>query len=256
VTVALDREAPGGHHAGVPCAELESWRTVHGLVAGITTREAGNGEFNLGLMTRDPARDITGRWQALLAGFSPAFDSVVVSLQHHGAEIRTHEGVGGGWLVLDGYDGHVTARPGILLAVSVADCVPVYLAHPASGSVALLHAGWRGIAAGILERGVRRLSQVSGAAPGELLMHLGVAIGEAHYEVGPEVLESLGLGPADGPHTVDLRRVLAQRGRKEGLSRITASPWCTYADGTLFWSHRREGDGAGRMVAYLGRPLT
>jgi YfiH family protein len=256
VSVALDREVPGRHHAAVPCAELESWRTVHGLVAGITTRGAGSPEFNLGLMTGEPARDITGRWQELLAAFSPGFESVAVGLQQHGAEIRLHEGLGGGWLVLNGYDGHLTCRPGILLAVSVADCVPVYLAHPASGSVALLHAGWRGIAAGILERGVRRLSEVSGAAPGEFLVHLGAAIGEAHYEVGPEVLGALGVGPADGPHTVDLRGVLARRARQAGLGQITTSPWCTYADDGLFWSHRRDGDRAGRMVAYLGRPLT
>lgn len=253
---ALDREVPGRYHGAVPCAELESWRTAHGLVAGITTRGDGGREFNLGLMTRDPAGDVTGRWQELVAGFGPAFESVVVSLQHHGAEIRTHRNGAGGWLVLNGFDGHFTSQPGILLAVSVADCVPVYLAHPSSGGVALLHAGWRGIAAGILERGIRRLSEVSGANPGDFVMHAGVAIGEPHYEVGPEVLEALGVGPVDGPGTVDLRHLLAQRARTEGVERTTTSPWCTYADATLFWSHRREGDRAGRMVAYLGRPLT
>ena len=75
--------------------------------------------------------------------------------QVHGTEVRA-VGPGQGWVQCEGIDGWVTTSPGVLLTVTVADCIPVYLAVPGRG-VALLHAGWRGTAAGILERGVARL---------------------------------------------------------------------------------------------------
>ncbi len=126
----------------------------------------------------------------------------------------------------------------------------------------MLHAGWRGIASGILERGIDRLSEAVGAPPAEFVMQCGVAIGPDHYEVGPEVLERLGLetgvGEAGPPGTApaDLRGLAAARARAAGVEAITRSPWCTYRDSEHFWSHRRDPAAAGRMVAYLGRPLT
>jgi len=255
VNLAFEREEPG-LRGGIPCADLSSWRSAHGLVAGVTTRGGPQGDFNVGLMTSDDTSRVTGRWLGLTEAFGNEFPGVTVSFQHHGAELRIHEAAFDGWLILNGYDGHLTRRAGILLTVSVADCVPIYLAHPPTGSVALLHAGWRGVVAGIVERGIGRLADITGAEPGEFLMHGGVAIGEAHYEVGPEVLAQLGVGPATGPGTVDLRRIVAGRAEAAGIRRITLSPWCTFRDSEHFWSHRREPTGAGRMIAYLGRPLT
>ncbi len=250
---------------GIGCAELDRWHAMHGLIAGITTRSGPVGGFNLGLTTSDPSNSVTARWSALTKAVQGEFPGVVVSLQPHGAEVREHESSFEGWLVLHGYDGHVTGLAGILLAVTVADCVPVYLAHPPTGSIALLHAGWRGIASGILERGIDRLSEVVGAPPAEFVMHCGVAIGPDHYEVGPEVLERLGLqagvgeageAGAAGAAGADLRGLAAARARAAGVEAITRSPWCTYRDSKHFWSHRRDPAAAGRMVAYLGRPLT
>jgi copper oxidase (laccase) domain-containing protein len=87
-------------------------------------------------------------------------------------------------------------------------------------------------------------------------MHCGVAIGEANYEVGVAVIEQLGLGSTTGTRTVDLRQILARRAQAAGVGKVTLSPWCTYGDSQLFWSHRRNPAAAGRMIAYLGRPLT
>jgi YfiH family protein len=256
VNLVTEREEPGVRGAGIPCADLLSWRSDYGLVAGVTTRGGPRGDFNVGLMTDEGAERVTSRWRELTESFRPEFSGITVSLQPHGTELRLHESPFDGWLILNGYDGHLTSQAGILLTVSVADCVPVYLAHPPTGSVALLHAGWRGVVAGIVERGIRRLADITGAEPGEFLMHGGVAIGETHYEVGPEVLEQLGVGPAIGPGRVDLRRIVAERAEAAGLRRITLSPWCTFQDSGHFWSHRRDPNGAGRMIAYLGRPLT
>ena len=85
----------------------------------------------------------------------PGFSSFVLGNQVHGTEVRA-VGAGQGWIHVEGIDGWVTTSPGVLLTVTVADCIPVYLAVGRKG-VALLHAGWRGTAAGILGRGVEQL---------------------------------------------------------------------------------------------------
>ena len=109
---------------------------------------------------------------------------------------------------------------------------------------------------GSLHGGIARRGVVAGAPPEEFVIHCGVAIGEASYEVGVDVIGQLGLESATGPRTVDLRQILARHARAAGVGKITLSPWCTYEDSRFFWSHRRNPAAAGRMIAYLGRPLT
>jgi copper oxidase (laccase) domain-containing protein len=139
-----------------------------------------------------------------------------------------------------------------MLTVTIADCVPVYLVVPGRG-LALLHAGWRGIAGGILRRGVERLTAETGCAPNEIVMHCGVGICGQCYEVGSEVM--LGCGaPADGsgPWHIDLRERLAAQGSALGIPSISSSTWCSAHDRTLFYSHRASQGTDGRMVAYAG----
>lgn len=151
-------------------------------------------------------------------------------------------------------DGHATQDVGVLLAVTTADCVPVSIVDPVRGAVALLHAGWRGTAFGIIERGIETLSG-SSSERSDLHVHLGPAICGECYEVGPEVFEALGLPAPTGPEPVDLRRVMAQRAAAAGVpsEQITISTLCTQCDGELLFSHR-AGDG-GRQVGYLGMRL-
>ncbi len=85
----------------------------------------------------------------------PEFLAVALGNQVHGVEIMGLD-AGRGWIQVEGIDGWITTRPGILLTVTIADCVPVYLVAPGRG-IALLHAGWRGTAGGILGRGLDRL---------------------------------------------------------------------------------------------------
>lgn len=87
-------------------------------------------------------------------------------------------------------------------------------------------------------------------------MHCGVSISRPHYEVGPQVAERLGVRSSGSSEHVDLHEVLASRARAAGIERVTVSPWCTFRDSQYFFSHRRDGQAAGRMIAYLGRPLT
>ncbi len=238
----------------VPRLEVPRWRERFGLVAGVTWRGAGRHGFDLGLASAEPVGEVMDRWRAFRAA-APGFDATVMGRQVHGAEVRWHVDPSG-WVILEGVDGHATDHAGVLLCVTVADCTPVYLAAPGQGAIALLHAGWRGAAAGILARGAALLHGRTGAGAGDLVAHLGVAICGACYEVGREVLEAFGL-PVDGPGPwhLDIRDVLERQARALGVSDVTRSEWCSAHDRDRFYSHRASRGADGRMVAYLGRPV-
>lgn len=237
----------------IPRFELAEWRQRYGLVAGLTGRGDGVPGFDLGLGTDQPVSGVMGRWREFRRAL-PEFHSQVVALQCHGADVVWHGASGYGWRILDGVDGHATNAAGLLLLVSVADCIPVYLADPVAQVVALLHAGWRGTAGRILGRGVETLV-AHGADPDRMVMHAGVGICGDCYEVGREVMEAIGR-PAEGagPWHADLRAVLAGQARALGVGTVTISSHCSAHDADRFFSHRRSRGAEGRMVAYLGRP--
>lgn len=242
-TLDVAREVPVEGVEGQPLPRFElSGVLGSDIVAGLTVRPA-----DLGLAGHAPVGKFLEAWLAL-SRVAPGIDGVVVSRQVHGARLAVHSARTPGLRILDGHDGHVTAASGQLLAVTVADCVPVYLAVPGA-AVALLHAGWRGIAAGGLESILDRLTSVAGVEPGDVRVHLGIAICGRCYEVGPEVIEAVG---APEGRTLDLRGLLVDRAHDLGIRQVTRSPWCSRHD-DAFHSHRRDGVSAGRMVAYLGR---
>jgi hypothetical protein len=190
------------------------------------------------------------RWLAFRRELSD-FRACALGLQVHGVEIMSLDS-GRGWIHVDGVDGWITTAPGILLTVTVADCVPVYLVAPGK-AVALVHAGWRGTAGRILGRAVERLKAESGCSGADIVMHCGVGICGDCYEVGSEVM--LGCGAAtegQGPWHLDLRNQLWVHARELGLAQVTTSAWCSAHDGTSFYSHRASRGSDGRMVAYLG----
>jgi polyphenol oxidase len=192
------------------------------------------------------------RWLAFRRALA-GFDAVVLGNQVHGVAVERVDG-GRGWIQLEGIDGWVTTVPGILLTVTIADCIPIYLAAPGRG-VALLHAGWRGTAGGILGVGLRRLLEATGALAGHVLMHCGIGICGPCYEVGSEVMTGCGLAATGaGPWHLDLRDHLARQAERLGVGQVTVSSWCSAHDRTSFYSHRASRGSDGRMVAYLGLP--
>jgi len=234
------------------------------LAQGITGRVRGEREglLNFALFTDPPASKAPQAWEEL--GLQLGFPRIGHSRQLHGREVLIHEGPGevcrslgqtpGGTRVALGpdADGHLTEVEGILLGVTVADCVPVFLVDPEERVVGLLHAGWRGVVAGILERGISLLKDEFGSPLRNLHLHLGPAICGECYEVGGEVHRALGLPDPGGSMPVDLRGRLAARAVSLGVGedRITESGWCTLCGGSPFFSHRR-GD-PGRQVGFLG----
>ena len=238
-----------------PRYDLGVWSDQLGLVAGITGRgtEPGRG-FDLGLWSDAAVGEVLGRWRLFRRSF-PGFSGVVLGNQVHGTEVMS-AGPVHGWLQMDGVDGWVTTAPGVLLTVTVADCIPVYLAVPGQG-VALLHAGRRGTAGGILGRGLDRLLSAVKAAPADVVMHCGVGICGACYEVGAEVVSGCGL-PVEGtgPWHLDLREILAEQAAGLGVRQVTRSSRCSAHDGPTFYSHRASRGADGRMAAYVGMPVT
>ncbi len=190
------------------------------------------------------------RWHEVLAALGPAVDGLVSAHQVHGRHVRWHDTREAGWLRVPDVDGHLTALPGTALAVTVADCIPVFLWHPA-GVVGLLHAGWRGVAAQILAEAVRQLHE-RGCAASDLVVHCGPAISGRAYEVGPEVFTALTGWETTRPRHVDLRALIAEQARALGVRQLTMSVSCTVEDNATFYSHR-QGD-AGRQIAVIVAP--
>ncbi len=231
--------------------ELEAWRGAYGVAAGVTARSPNP---DLSLAGEPVPESVRERWLQLSRAAGEGFHTVVVGRQVHGARLQVTREATAGLSVLEGVDGHLTDRPGLLLAVTVADCVPVYLLEPERGVLGLLHAGWRGIAGGVFETGVGALCELAECTPGSVVMHCGVSVCGSCYEVGPEVVEAVAGERPGAPGRLDLRDVLRIRAQALGIGRVTMSSWCSVHDHDRFHSHRASAGAPGRMAAYLGRP--
>ena len=182
------------------------------------------------------------------------------SRQVHGTAVQlvTELAGSGGEAVAIDADGHATAQSGIGAMVLSADCLPVALG--CEGAVAMVHAGWRGLAAGVLEAGVGSLHELGGSGPIDAV--IGPGAGVCCYEVGPEVHAALGGEEAVArdsppsttapPRNVDLRATARRRLLAAGAERVREVEVCTICD-ERFFSHRREGERAGRQggIAWL-----
>jgi YfiH family protein len=208
-----------------------------GATAVFSTRSAGSVKADLGPL-------------AAALGLDPG--RIATATQVHGARLLTHPdafrrasaGRGGGEEQRnegDEGDGHVLRAPGPVGLVFVADCLPVAVAGP--GGAAILHCGWRGLAAGIVTRGVESVGGATHAA-------IGPGIGPCCYEVGGEVLAAfagLGKGVADG-RMLDLPEVARRLLDEAGVRNVEPAGLCTRCEAERFFSHRREAERAGRQA--------
>jgi polyphenol oxidase len=153
-------------------------------------------------------------------------------------------------------DAVIARTAGRVGVIQVADCLPVLLATRDASAVAAAHAGWRGLAAGVLEATVGKL----GVDPAALLAWLGPAIGQAHFEVGAEVRAAFLRHDASaaaafsvnarGRWQCELVALARQRLHALGVREVFGGEWCTYADRARFFSYRRDGR-CGRMAALI-----
>ncbi len=158
----------------------------------------------------------------------------------------------------------VTTEPGVACVIQVADCLPVLLAAPEARGVAAAHAGWRGLAGGVLEAAVQALCDAAGCAPAEVEAWLGPCIGPRRFEVGADVLEGFGLAPgtthprfvpqAGGKWLADLPGLARDRLQALGVARVDGGIWCTVEDASRFFSFRRDRPlhgNSGRLAAAI-----
>jgi YfiH family protein len=170
--------------------------------------------------------------------------------QVHGRQVLDLDGLRvtapGATAVEAAADAAVTGRPGTVCAILTADCLPVLLAAGSGERVGAAHAGWRGLAAGVIEAAVKAM----GTPPGEMLAWLGPAIGPAQFEVGIEVRdELLRTDPgAEGAFTqnargrfmADLFALARRRLKSVGVERVYGGGECTYSQPDKYFSHRRD----------------
>jgi YfiH family protein len=214
-----------------------------GVRAFTTTRHAGT----FGLAGPDPVGEVMARWMDLQDELSSNARRVVIGRQVHGTRVLSHSGGWEGLLRTGEADGHLATEKGIALTVSIADCVPVFIAHE-SGAVAILHAGWRATAGRIVDSGLAALARHK-IPPDELMVHLGPGICGRCFEVSADVRAQLTGQPANRAGNVDLRSLLAEQAQEAGVQKITVSPSCTRCDNDLFFSHR-AGD-SGRQLGVI-----
>jgi YfiH family protein len=210
-----------------------------GIRAFTTTRAVGS----FGLLGSEPVRDVMRRWSELrdeLRAGAPS-GRLATAGQVHGANVILHRPGWTGWLRAESADGHLSLERGTALAVTIADCVPVFIAHP-SGAAAVLHSGWRGTAARIVERAIGLLAS-SGFPAGELRLHTGPAICGRCYEVSGDVYARLTGSNPGKPTTIDLRALIADHARAMGVREITSTASCTRCDNATFFSHRAGDEG-------------
>lgn len=246
---------------------VADWPAPVGVRALVTTRDGGRADDplgNLNLATHvgeAPAAVLARRNDLMQALAVPAMPLWLN--QVHGATVVRHpgpaaRGSAGPPLGAPTADAAVTEDADAVLAVLTADCLPVALTSRDGRRLGLAHAGWRGLAAGVLEATVAAL----GVAPHDLMVWLGPAIEPAAFEVGAEVREAFlardrGAGPCFVPNTrgryqADLEGLARRALAALGVTSIHGGGFATFGDAERWYSHRRD-PGSGRMATLLWR---
>jgi len=212
------------------------------------------GGMNLGLGSGDRAERVE-RNRALLNAFLPAPPRWLAL--RHGGDVVAAESVGATPVEADGA---TAITPGVVCCVTVADCLPVLLADRCGSVVAAAHAGWRGLAAGIVQATVIEMRRRAAGRIGEIDAFFGPSIGAAAYEVGVEVRDAMRrmLAHADAAFTpsgegkflADLPALARQALAQVGVSSVHGGRWCTASDPARFYSFRRDGV-TGRHAALI-----
>lgn len=206
-----------------------------GITAFTTRRQAGSFSLN----SSEPASGPWGRWLALSADL--ATSRLAFAHQVHGTTVVEHSPGWSGILRVPDADGHLALRGATAMAVTLADCVPVFIGHP-SGVAGVLHSGWKGTVGQITTLAIERL-RGTGLDPRDLVVHCGPAICGACYEVSPDVYERLTGRSIERPTPIDLRALITDAARAAGVAKVTTSDSCTRCHNDRFFSHRAGDDG-------------
>lgn len=233
------------------------WPAPAWIKAACTTRSGGVSAapwdtLNLGAHVGDSPEAVDRNRNILSHRLGPAAERFGWLNQVHGIDVVELPGTG-----LVRADASVTSTAGNVCVVLTADCLPVLFCDPSNGRVAAAHAGWRGLADGVLEQVVAQFGN-----PACVLAWLGPAIGPDQFEVGPEVREAFLLNDplaagafvpsprTDGHYLADIYELARQRLAAAGVLQVYGGEFCTVTDQDRFFSYRRDGR-TGRMASLI-----
>ena len=237
------------------------WSAPSSVFAFVTTRTGGVskapfGSLNLGLHVGDEDGDVLANRECLNQSL-PIQKPLQWLSQVHGNTVVDAQGDG---VTREG-DAAYIDQPGTGAVVMTADCLPVFFASTSGARVAVAHAGWRGLLDGVLENTLERFPD----APHEVLVWLGPAIGQCHFEVGAEVRDAFlqcespndaaarafVASATEGKFFADLYLLARQRLQAKGVRFIHGGGYCTFCDEARFYSYRRE-NRTGRFASVIG----
>ena len=250
------------------CTALEA----AGFANGFSTRIGGvspfpDGDLNLAGFNEDTAENIYENRRRFLGAFDGEFKLAMV-WQVHGSDIKVVRGMDDIGDSEENADAVISNIPGVLAGAKTADCVPVLIGDPRTGSFAAVHAGWRGTVRSIVSKTVERLKAEFGSEASDMIAAVGPAACGRNYEIGQDVIDEFADSFADsekyfeptrpGHALVDLhaanRDQLIASGISEG--RIFTAPYCTMERLDLFFSYRKEkktNGKTGRLLSVIGR---
>lgn len=260
-------------HATESFLSIAKWQKMNPrLCAGFTTRNSGlnlqsSTSFNLGFHVADDEQHVLSNRNLLAEQLKFPLDRWVAAEQVHADKValvnRYHLGRGAASSAdsLAGVDGLMSNETGLLCTAYFADCVPLFFFDPVTGYIGIAHAGWKGTTKRIGEQMVHRF-QRAGTELQNLHVVIGPAISQENYEVDGPVIQSIPKALqakvaqklAGGHYLLDLKQLNAEILLQYGVLRhnIDITNYCTYDDDSLFFSHRRDHENAGRMLGYIG----
>ena len=226
-------------------------------------------ELNLGLTRHDRPEAVRENYSRFCAALGTDRNRLVMTHQIHEDTIRVAQPSD---VLADLFDpipydadGLITNQPGLCLTIYYADCIPVLLYDPKKRVIAAVHSGWRGTALAIAPQAARKMAELYGSDPADVLAAIGPGIGpccfETHDDVPTAMAEKLGSGVMDfvapletpGKFSVDLKGIIAWQLTAAGLipDHVDTLTQCTGCHPELWWSHRKMGDLRGNQAAML-----
>ena len=230
------------------------------LIAAESTRHGGVSpapfdSLNLGINTTDTPENVAENRRRFFDAIGVDAHSFAYSNQVHGTDVLYATKAG----CFDGYDALITKQPGLLIGVTVADCVPILIYDQAHQAVAAIHAGWRGTVGGIVTKTLTTMQQRFGTVAGGCYAYVGTCIDECSFEVGPEVAEQFAATykqtkSGTGKACVDLKGANVSCLIDFGLpsKQIAVSSFSTVLNNDTYYSFRAENGQTGRMLAVIG----
>ena len=236
-----------------------SWNGPNNVVARVTTRQGGVSnkpfdKFNLADHVGDEPHLVLQNRQMLAASVGPELHFQWLRQQHGMRVVQADD-----CDELPAADALISKQAGIVCCVLSADCLPIFLASEQGDEVAVIHAGWRGLAQGIVPITIDHMTTPAQ----QILLWLGPAIGPCHFEVGTEVRSAFVENtqfeydescfkstPEDGKYMADLYAIAKNQAYAAGVEDISGGNYCTYCDVERFYSYRRDGV-TGRMASLI-----